>query len=167
MKKILLMTSCVFVLGACSEGTKESLGLVNTPPDEFAVVTRAPLSVPPDYALRPPRPGAERPMEISTTDQARQTIFGISDMQGDNVSTKEDAEGFLGRLGADNADPNIRAVIDAEGTTDNRTTAERLLFLKSRQDAEGDPINPNEEFERLKQEGVIATKKRNEEIEAP
>jgi hypothetical protein len=27
-------------------------------PDEFGVVTRAPLSQPPDYALRPPRTGA-------------------------------------------------------------------------------------------------------------
>ena len=30
-------------------------------PDEFAVVRRAPLILPPDYGLRPPRPGETGP----------------------------------------------------------------------------------------------------------
>lgn len=40
-------------------------------PDEFAVVKRAPLIVPPDYDLRPPDPGAPRPNVGRTSDQAR------------------------------------------------------------------------------------------------
>ena len=32
-------------------------------PDEFAVESRAPLTVPPDFDLRPPEPGAPRPQE--------------------------------------------------------------------------------------------------------
>jgi len=38
--------------------------------DEFAVVTKAPLIMPPDYNLRPPRPGAARPQEQSERQQA-------------------------------------------------------------------------------------------------
>ena len=44
-------------------------------PDEFAVVTRAPLSMPPDYGLRPPRPGAARPNETSPRDDARSKLL--------------------------------------------------------------------------------------------
>ncbi len=44
----------------CS-GAKEALGLVQDPPDEFRVVSRAPLAIPPDFTLRPPRPGEARP----------------------------------------------------------------------------------------------------------
>jgi len=169
MNKLLLISCAVVGLSACSNEAKENLGLVNVAPDEFSVVTRAPLSVPPDYTLRPPRPGTTRPMEISTKDQARQTIFGVSDVT-DSGAVKTDTQsagGFLDKVGASKADKNIRDVLDAETLTDNRTTAERLLFLKSKDESEGNPIDPNEEFERLKSEGVVTIKKRNEEIPAP
>ncbi|MBM3559287.1 MAG: DUF3035 domain-containing protein, partial [Alphaproteobacteria bacterium] len=45
-------------VGGCGEDTKRSLGLSKPAPDEFSVVSRAPLSLPPNYTLRPPRPGA-------------------------------------------------------------------------------------------------------------
>lgn len=168
MKKLLLTSLMTIGLAACSDGVKENLGLVNTPPDEFSVITRAPLSVPPDFALRPPRPGAERPMEISTKTQARQTIFGASDMgqSGTTRPSGDTSEGFLAKVGADNADPNIRMVLDSEEPVDNRTTAERLLFMSGSSE-EGNPINPEEEFERLKNEGVVTIKKRTEDPPAP
>ena len=167
MKKIALTTCAIIALTACSEGTKQDLGLANTAPDEFAVVTRAPLSVPPDYTLRPPRPGAGRPMEMSTQDQARQTVFGVEDVQPSSAKTAERPSGdFLNRIGADQADPDIRAKVDAEGARDNRTTAQKLLMM-DREAANGEPIDPNAEYERLKSEGVVATKKRNEEMPAP
>lgn len=45
-------------------------------PDEFAVARNAPLVVPPDFAMTPPRPGEA---EVGTTDpraQALQALFG-------------------------------------------------------------------------------------------
>ena len=51
-----LLFGAVLSLSACG-GTKEKLGLTKKAPDEFAVVRRAPLSMPPDYTLRPPTPG--------------------------------------------------------------------------------------------------------------
>ena len=158
MKKAILIMCAVGALTACGEKTKQNLGLVNTPPDEFAVVTRAPLSVPPDYTLRPPRPGAGRPMEMSTQEQARQTIFGENNTMQTGVAPSDT---FLSKVGVQNADPNIRTVIDSEKGADNRTTAERLLFMSGGKD-EGEPLDPNAEYERLKQEGVYATKKRSD-----
>lgn len=74
---ILLLGSAV-ALSACGGETRKMLGLGKTPPDEFTVVKRAPLSLPPNYALRPPEPGAARPQEPSPTEQARQQVFGLS-----------------------------------------------------------------------------------------
>lgn len=170
MRKIILVACMGLGLSACSDEAKQDLGLANVAPDEFSVITRAPLSVPPDYSLRPPRPGASRPMEISTKDTARQTVFGVDDVDketGNAKTSPDDADGFLAKVGVDTADPNIREVVDTETPEDNRTTAERLLFLKGKDEAAGDPIDPNEEFERLKAEGVVTIKKRNEEIPAP
>lgn len=155
MKKTILALSAVLALSACSEGTKQDLGLINTPPDEFAVVTRAPLSVPPDYALRPPRPGMARPMEMSTKEEARKTVFGEKDVKttGSYVDS-EKYSGFLGKFGIEEVNPDIREIVDTEDPTDNRTTAERLLRLKGTEDL-GDPIDPNAEYQRLREEGVV------------
>src|SRR5918996_1484885 len=61
----------------CSKGTvQDALGMSKRAPDEFAVVKRAPLIVPPDYDLRPPEPGAPRPNIGRTADQARVALTG-------------------------------------------------------------------------------------------
>ena len=44
-------------LSACEGGIGDALGLGKKAPDEFAVVRSAPLTLPPDFTLRPPRPG--------------------------------------------------------------------------------------------------------------
>ena len=49
---------------------------VHEGPDEFAVVPRAPLSLPPDYGLRPPRPGAARPQEATAEQLGRKVVVG-------------------------------------------------------------------------------------------
>ena len=61
------------LLTACSDW-KRTLGIEKTPPDEFAVESRAPLTIPPDFNLRPPQPGAGRPQEVSSADRARNAI---------------------------------------------------------------------------------------------
>jgi hypothetical protein len=64
-------------LGGC-EGIRDSLGIGKHPPDEFQVVSRAPLSMPPDFNLRPPQPGVPRPQEGTPRDQAQNAIFNAT-----------------------------------------------------------------------------------------
>ena len=45
-------------------------------PDEFAVQRQAPLVVPPDFNLVPPAPGAPRPAEGTSQQQAMEALFG-------------------------------------------------------------------------------------------
>jgi hypothetical protein len=71
------MVAGLLHLGGCSKGTvQDALGMSKRAPDEFAVVRRAPLIVPPDYDLRPPDPGAPRPSIGTTSDQARVALTG-------------------------------------------------------------------------------------------
>src|SRR5262245_64921196 len=63
--------------GGCTS-FKETLGLTKQSPDEFKVVSRAPLSMPPDYNLKPPTPGAPRPQEGTPRDQAEASVFQYS-----------------------------------------------------------------------------------------
>ena len=113
--KYLTLLGAMLALAGCSNPA-ETLGLGRNPPDEFAVVERPPLSLPPDFELKPPRPGAPRPQEISTDNRASQVLFG-SDAQGVASAAATDAEkALLTAAGAEKAAPNIRGVVDREAT---------------------------------------------------
>jgi Protein of unknown function (DUF3035) len=72
-----LVMVAILALGGCARGSvQQALGLGKRAPDEFAVVKRAPLIVPPEYDLRPPDPGAPRPNIGRTADQARIAMTG-------------------------------------------------------------------------------------------
>jgi hypothetical protein len=63
----------VLLLAGCSD-FKKSIGLEPGMPDEFAVESRAPLTIPPEFDLRPPTPGAPRPQEKSADQQAKDVM---------------------------------------------------------------------------------------------
>lgn len=60
-------------LAGC-DTVEQAIGLKATPPDEFAVETQAPLTIPPDFDLRPPKPGASRPHVVTTEAKARHLL---------------------------------------------------------------------------------------------
>lgn len=62
-------------VAACG-GLKNDLGLSKEAPDEFAVVRNAPLSLPPDFNLRPPKPGEVGDGRVEQRDQARSLLVG-------------------------------------------------------------------------------------------
>jgi hypothetical protein len=82
--------------------------------DELAVSRQAPLTVPPDFSLRPPKPGAPRPQEVDAQTQAIQAIFG----PGAQVPPKSAAEqALLDRAGANNRiSADIRSTLRDDGT---------------------------------------------------
>ncbi|MEM5516574.1 DUF3035 domain-containing protein [Henriciella sp. AS95] len=79
-------------------------------PDEFRVVTKAPLSVPPEYSLRPPAAGKTIPAEADATRAPVATAFGTS--MGQDASPVERA--LVTAAGANAVNPMIRSVIDYE-----------------------------------------------------
>jgi hypothetical protein len=72
------MSMTIFLtLAGCARGTvQEALGMGKRSPDEFAVVSRAPLILPPDYGLRPPDPSQSRPGVDTPSERARTSLTG-------------------------------------------------------------------------------------------
>ena len=106
---VLTLAASALVLGGC--GTmRDSIGLTKVTPDEFLTVSTAPLTVPPEYGLRPPSPGQPRPQELAPESAARQILLGqrqaVTRSPGEQVLV---ATGF-----GDRADPLARYVIDDE-----------------------------------------------------
>src|SRR3978361_2459132 len=89
-----LLGSSLMLLSGCSDGLSRTFGLTRDAPDEYTVTTRAPLSMPPDYNLRPPRPGAPRPQEQSERQQAEEALvpqLALSAPHSGNVTPRQAA----------------------------------------------------------------------------
>jgi hypothetical protein len=114
MTAITLKRSCAILslvaaagLAGC-QSASHALGLAKVTPDEFRVVSKAPLVIPPDYALRPPAPGEPRPQELEPQSAARTALLGAR-----QAEIRSDGEKLLvAKAGADKADPLIRYVVD-------------------------------------------------------
>jgi hypothetical protein len=141
----------LLALGACS-GAKEQLGLNRKAPDEFAVAKRAPLAMPPDYSLRPPTPGAPRPQEMQSEDEAAQVVLGGASAKSAAPAKGESA--LLQQAGAQAAEPNIRMIVDRETAATapkQQTVAKKLLNIGSNKNKEpaASVVDPKAEIERL------------------
>lgn len=166
MKRIVVATALLLALGAC-EGVKKQLGLTKQPPDEFRVTSRAPLSLPPDYNLRPPQPGVPRPQEGTVQDQAERIVIGANGGNSPNnsgsifaingvtpVQTRSVGElALLSAAGSDRTDPDIRRIVDRETALyneDNEGFLDTLIFWREAE-SPGEVVDAGEEAKRLRE----------------
>ena len=156
--RALLAAGVLAGIAGCSEEARQRIGLSDEPPDEFVVVTRAPLALPPDYALRPPASGARRPQEAEIRDQVRETLIRNATRSApaeDKASRAEAA--LLLRVGAAGADPAIRGEVDAESAklADARTGfIDKILFWRT-PEPPGEVVDPEREAQRLKSNAAL------------
>ncbi|MCI5059866.1 MAG: DUF3035 domain-containing protein [Alphaproteobacteria bacterium] len=152
---VLFMMGALLSVSACSK-TQEQFDFSKKAPDEFAVVKRAPLEMPPDYQLRPPRPGAPRPQESATDEKAKQAVFGIEDLQENKQERQPVSVGesiLLQKSGVAETKTNIRDIIDqetAEIIKEETPTVDRLLGKVGKEiEAPADVVDPVKETERI------------------
>jgi hypothetical protein len=105
-------------LSGCSS-IRSAAGIDKSTPDEFAVVTKAPLVIPPDYNLHPPKPGAVPTNQQSPTASAQAALYASDEsganptpQSGGNFSDGEKA--ILAQANATNADHSIRQEIASD-----------------------------------------------------
>ncbi|RAK58264.1 DUF3035 domain-containing protein [Phenylobacterium deserti] len=130
VNRVIVATALFAAVGLAGCGsTRSALGMSKVTPDEFRVVTKAPLVVPPDYALRPPAPGEPRPQELQPESAARTALLGQREAEA-----RSDGEKLLvSKAGADKADPLVRYVVDDEFgdiAHKEKSFADRVMFWK-------------------------------------
>lgn len=72
-RNLLILGTAALALAACGGNSRFAH---RAGPDEFVVARQAPLVVPPDYALTPPKPGAPRAFGTDAQQQALEALFG-------------------------------------------------------------------------------------------
>ncbi len=163
---------------------KEQAGLTKKVPDEFTVIAKAPLVKPPEFSLRPPRPGAKRPQVLQPSEQARKTLLGggsdgraraehahntgrntlagvIGTKNMGKVGKAEQA--LLEKAGATSADSSIRQIVNRETSVlaeKDSSFADRLIFWQEKLPS-GTAVDARKEARRLR-EAAAAGKTPNE-----
>jgi hypothetical protein len=161
--RALALGGLILALPAC-EGVRNQLGLNKSAPDEFRVVSRAPLTLPPDFSLRPPEPGAPRPQTGTASDQAKRAVFRVDDRQGGTAAASTASSGrslgessLLKAAGADEVESDIRQIVDRETDRVNEESDDfinRLVFWRD-SDPYGKVVDPGEEAQRLRENAAL------------
>lgn len=160
-----LMLVAAVGLTGCGSTIQNTFGMGKRSPDEFQVVRRAPLVIPPDYALRPPAPGEAGPREPSTAEQARQVLTGQR-AEATPASQSPIERELVSSTGIE-AEPGIRATILEEtsqlASVSDRTYLFILDFQRQRMEREqapaGQVLDPVAESRRLREEGRVTTRR--------
>jgi hypothetical protein len=165
MQKRLLVLGAVAVLGAggCSE-LRDAAGIGKRPPDEFRVLVRAPLSLPRDYGLKAPKPGAPRPQESAARERGRQIVIDtqskatqIDSSSGRYKGLSKGEVALLRRAGADKVDPGIRQVVERETevlSLQRTTLVDELMFWADKPPP-GKAIDARKESRRLQENAAL------------
>jgi Protein of unknown function (DUF3035) len=113
--KLAAVLSAGLALIGC-QSIREATGVAKLPPDEFTVLTKAPLVLPPDYNLRPPQPGIASRNELNAEEQGRAALFANpqDQLQALGTTYSDGEKLLLQRSGALGADPNIRRAVTSD-----------------------------------------------------
>ncbi len=144
-----LVAVSALVASGCSSAGK-ALGMTKTTPNEFNILTKPPLVVPPEYNLRPPKTGELNVEEKYATVAARKALLGEIDpakpSQGESV--------LIAKAGGGRADPAVRVIIDGQNSIErkNRGFADRVIFWNNGKAVgpDGEPLDPDTEARRMK-----------------
>ena len=154
----LLLGCTVTAVGGCSTGNlARTFGLTRDAPDEYTVTTRAPLSMPPDYNLRPPRPGVPRPQEQSERQQAEEALvpqLALNAPQGQ--ATPSPGQSALLQETGPEAPSDIRAKVDQDA---NRASADdgfidKLLYWR-KPNTQNVQVDAQKESQRLRENAAL------------
>jgi hypothetical protein len=144
------------LLSGCGTSLTRTFGLTRDAPDEFSVTTRAPLSLPPEYSLRPPRPGAPRPQEQSDREQAELALAPQAALSNNAPAGVTPGQEALLQAAGPAAPPDIRRKIDQDQQLDEpqRSFTDKMLFWQAPPPA-GTQIDASKETQRLRENAAL------------
>jgi Protein of unknown function (DUF3035) len=141
--------------GCSTSGLARTFGLTRDAPDEFTVTTRAPLSMPPDFALRPPRPGAARPQEQSERQAAQEALVPDLALNQPVAGQTPGQEALLAQTGPA-APADIRRTVDQDSryTANDESFIDKVLYWR-KPNTQQVQVDPQKESQRLRQNAAL------------
>lgn len=155
----LLVASLALPLAGCGGDTARTFGFTRDAPDEFQVTTRAPLSMPPALGgtLPVPRPGADRPQEVSTRAAAEAALVPGSVLGGPAGGPRSSGESALLSQAGRPVGDDIRRRVDEESLRldqPERGLVDRLIFWRGPEQP-GVALDARRESQRLRENSAL------------
>ena len=142
------------LVGCSVDSVRETMGMGKRSPDEYLIVERAPLSVPPSYELRPPSASDLEAQYASLRKRAQDILIGSAN--GGEKPMSESELAFLSDAGALNSGSEIRHIIDTERGVrfvDDDRFVDELMFWTDKEGTEF-IVDPVAEAERLRRNAL-------------
>jgi hypothetical protein len=152
----LLAVAAAPLMSCSGNDLGRSLGFIRDAPDEFTVTTRAPLAMPTNFNLPPPRPGATRPQEQSERAKAELALVPQMALGGQAASGTSPGQQALVQAAGPPVSSAIRSEVDQEAARDKprQTIADRLLFWR-KPPQPGIVVDPRKEEQRLRENAAL------------
>ena len=152
----LLLLGALLLSGCGGDDVSRTFGLQRDAPDEFQVTTRAPLSMPPDFTLRAPRPGAARPQE-ATARGAAEAVLAPQPALGAREAALTPGTSALIAAAGPAAPADIRGTVEQESSLErpSRGFVDRLMFWRSPSQPAGLAVDPAREAQRLRENAAL------------
>ena len=125
---LIAFTLTILALGGCSSFDQLN-GESKSSPDEFQVVVRPPLTLPPSFSFTPEQQAAEEDAQNAEKTQAASSAVDTAD-EAITGTARADASGFDALFGTAERVAGIREIINAEtyGIQRDRRVAVEVLF---------------------------------------
>lgn len=153
---LLLAGASVLLTGCGGSGLSRTFGFTRDSPDEFSVTKQPPLSMPPDFALRPPRPGEARPQDMSEANQAQEALIPQAALGSPQTGLSPGQQALVQQAGPP-APAGIRQDLRQENEkreAANGSFVNKLLFWRQ-PTPEGAVVDPKGEAQRLRQNSAL------------
>ncbi len=116
-------------LSGC-DSVRSTFGLDHYEPDAFAIAQNPSLTLPPDYNLAPPIPGAKNPGEESAESKAQKAVFSGKNVSPAKGSSQSESALLHSASQGKDVSSDIRKTVDAEAEEDN-PLMNKLTSLKN------------------------------------
>ena len=147
LKIYFILTCIILLLNSCG-GVKEKIGIIKKAPDEFQVYESKPLSVPPNFELRPPAEG-----EILTNERDQNIIFTDENNIDENLTLNDEI--LLIAVGEKKIEQNIRKIINKENSIQevDKSLLDKIInfepIFEVEEDKKYETLNAEEEKKRI------------------
>ena len=157
---LLCLASAAALVSGC-DSARKAFSSDKTAPDEFAVYSRPPLSLPPEYKLRPPTPGVVLQRGEAATTLAKRAIISQAVRRLANPLPAKGSPGILALLrdtGGLTSTPDIRTIINEETSilsSQDQRFVDKLIFWVDDKEPGGTIVDAKKEQKRIQKNQAL------------
>jgi len=152
-----LALAALLLAGCGGNDLSRTFGFTRDAPDEYTVTTQVPLSMPPDFTVRPPQPGAPRPQQTSEQQQAEQALVPQTALTGTPTGEASPGQAALVQAAGPTPPASIRAQVNNAAAAEAQQSqgfVDKLMFWREPRPP-GIVVDPQKEAQRIRENAAL------------